>query len=126
MMLGVRKAIKVWLAGGLTGLGTGLSFILVHDALTAELMFGLWEFGVALAAPFLVAVVVSRVTKSRIATTLVVAYLTLLIPVLGPAFGASGAEPLWQFAVLGLVGGFCWSTPFALWKLARREDRGRV
>jgi FtsH-binding integral membrane protein len=126
MMLGVRKAIKVWLAGGLTGLGTGLSFILVHDALTPDLMFDLWEFGVALAAPFIVAIVVALVTKSRIATTLVVAYLTLLIPVLGPAFGASGAEPLWQFAVLGLVGGVCWSTPFALWKLARREDRGRV
>ena len=45
----IRRTIKVWLVGGLMGLVTGLSFILVHDALTTDLMFGLWEFAVALA-----------------------------------------------------------------------------
>ena len=107
--------------GGLTGLGTGLSFILVHDALTADLMFDLWEFGVALVTPALIAVVLTLATRSRILILLAVAYLTLLIPVLGAAFGVSGSEPLWQFAALGLVGGLVWSTPFALQQLTRRE-----
>ena len=119
---GIRKAIKVWLVGGLVGLGTGLSFIMVHDALTTDLMFDLWEFGVALVTPALVAIVVALVTRSRIGILLAVAYLTLLIPVLGPAFGGTGSEPIWAFGALGLVGGLVWSTPFALWALLKRRQ----
>ena len=117
----IRRAIKVWLVGGLMGLVTGLSFILVHDALTTDLMFDLWEFAVALVTPALIAALVAIATRSRIVTLLAVAYLTLLIPVLGASFGASGSEPLWQFAALGLVGGLVWSTPFAFWQLTRRR-----
>ena len=117
----IRRAIKVWLVGGLTGLVTGLSFILVHDALTTDLMFDLWEFAVALATPALIAALVSIATRSRIVILLAVAYLTLLIPVLGASFGASGSEPLWQFGALGLVGGLAWSSPFALWVLVRKR-----
>ena len=106
--------------GGLVGLGTGTSFIMVHDALTTDLMFDLWEFGVALVTPALIAVVVALVTRSRIVILLAVAYLTLLIPVLGPAFGGTGSEPIWAFGALGVVGGLVWSTPFALWTLLRR------
>ena len=90
----IRRAIKVWLVGSLTGLVTGLSFILVHDALTTDLMFDLWEFAVALVTPALIAALVAIATRSRIVTLLAGAYLTLLIPVLGASFGASGAEPL--------------------------------
>ena len=118
----IRRAIKVWLVGGLMGLVTGLSFILVHDALTTDLMFDLWEFAVALVTPALIAALVAIATRSRIVTLLAVAYLTLLIPVLGASFGASGSEPLWQFAALGLVGGLVWSIPFSLWQLKRRRD----
>ena len=114
-----RREIKVWLVGGLTGLVTGLSFILVHNALTTDLMFDLWEFGVALATPALIAVVVALASRSGIVRLLAVAYLTLLIPVLGVAFGSSGS-PLLPVAALGLVGGLVWSTPFALWQLKRR------
>ena len=119
---GIRMAIKVWLVGGLVGLGTGLSFIMVHDALTTDLMFDLWEFGVALVTPALIAVVVALATRSRISLLFAVAYLTLLIPVLGPAFGGTGSEPIWVFGALGLVGGLVWSTPFALWALLRRRQ----
>ena len=118
----IRRAIKVWLVGGLTGLVTGLSFILVHDALTTDLMFDLWEFAVALVTPALIAALVAIATRSRIVILLAVAYLTLLIPVLGASFGASGSEPLWQFAALGLVGGLVWSSPFSLWQLKRRRE----
>ena len=117
---GIKRAIKVWLVGGLVGLGTGLSFVIVEDALTTDLMFDLWELGVALVTPALVGVVVALATRSRIGMLVAVAYLTLLIPVFGAAFGASGSEPLWQFAALGLVGGLVWSTPFALGSLRRR------
>ena len=115
----IRRVIKVWLVGGLMGLVTGLSFILVHDALTTDLMLDLWEFAVALGTPALIAALVAIATSSRIVELLAVAYLTLLIPVLGASFAASGSEPLWQFAALGLVGGLVWSTPFALWQLVR-------
>ena len=119
---GCRRAIKVWLVGGLVGLGTSMSFIMTHDALTTDLMFDLWEFGITLITPALIAVVVALVTKSRLVIVLAVAYLTLLIPVLGPAFGGTGSEPIWAFAVLGLVGGLVWSTPFALSALLRRRQ----
>ena len=115
-----RREIKVWLVGGLTGLVTGLSFSLVHEALTTDDMLDLWEFGVALVTPALIAVVVALATRSRIVMLLAVAGLTLLIPVLGVTFGASGS-PLLPGAALGLVGGLVWSTPFALWQLKRRS-----
>jgi hypothetical protein len=74
----------------------------------------------------LIAGVVARVTKSRIVMLLAIAYLTLVIPVLGASFGASGSEPLWQFAALGLIGGLVWSTPFALiFGLLVQLKRGR-
>ena len=118
---GFRRAIKVWLVGSLVGLVTGLSFTLVEDALTTDLIFDLWELGVALVVPLLMAVLVALATRSRTGILLAVAFLTLLIPVCGASFGASGLEPLWQFAALGLVGGLVWSTPFALWQLTRRR-----
>jgi hypothetical protein len=117
--------IKVWLVGGLMGLGTGSSFILVHDALTTDLMFDLWELGVALVPLVLIAIVLALVTKSRIVILLTIGCLTFLMPILGAVFGASGSEPLWQFAVLGLIGGFIWSTPFAFWQFTRRKRTER-
>ena len=88
---GIRRAIKIWLVGGLVGLVTGLSFNLVEDALTTDGMFDLWEFGVALVVPLLIAVLVALATRSRIGILLAVAFLTLLMPVGGASFGASGS-----------------------------------
>ena len=93
---------------------TGLSFTLVEDALTTDLMFDLWELGVALFVPLLMAVLVALATRSRIGILLAVAFLTLLMPVCGASFGASGLESLWQFAALGLVGGLVWMYPFRI------------
>ena len=109
-----KKAVKRYLVGGLTGLGTSLSFMLAHDALTTDEMFLMWEFGIAFTSPALFASVLAISTKTRVVMGLVIAYLTLIIPVLGPALGASGSEPLWHFAALGTVGGLVWSSPFAL------------
>lgn len=118
---GFRRAIKVWLVGSLVGLVTGLSFTLVEDALTTDRMFDLWELGVALVVPLVMAVLIALATRSRIGILLAVAFLTLLMPVGAASFGGSGLEPVWQFAALGLVGGLVWSTPFALWQLTRRQ-----
>ena len=112
---GIRRATKVWLVGGLVGSGTGVAFIAIHDALTIDSMFDLWEFGVTLLAPALIAVFAAKIARLRVAILVPIAYMTLLIPVLGPAFGGTGSEPLWEFAFLGLVGGLVWSTPFSLW-----------
>ena len=117
----IKRALKIWWVGGLVGLGTSVSFISVQRALSTDLMFNLWEFGVALLTPALIAVVVARATKAKIHILLAIAYLTLMIPVLGPAVGGTGAEPVWEFAALGLVGGLVWSIPFALSNLLKRR-----
>ena len=43
--------------------------------------------------------------------------LTLIIPLLGPLFGGTGKEPLWAFALLGIVGCLFWSIPLFAWFL---------
>ena len=120
-MRGIRTASKIWLVGLLTGSGSGLAFLLAHEAFTQDQLFELWEFGVASATPALIVILVFLVTRSRVIMLLVIAYMTLLIPVLGATFGAAGSEPLWQFALPGFAGGLIWSTPFALWELFRKR-----
>ena len=110
-----RQVIGIILLGSVAGAATSSAFILVHDILTRDSMLDLWEFGINLSVPALVAVVLSMVAKTRFIMLLVIAYLTFLIPVLGAVFGSSGSEPFWQFAMLGLIGGLGWSIPFALW-----------
>jgi hypothetical protein len=118
---GFRRAIKVWLLGSLLGLATGLSFTLVEDALTTDLVLDLWELGIVLVVPLLMAALVALATRSKIGILLAITFLTLVMPVCSASFGATGSEPLWHFAALGLVGGLVWSTPFALWQLTRRR-----
>ena len=115
---------RVWLASGITGFNTGLSFILVSRALSTDSEFALWEFVLALAAPAIVAWMVGRFFKMGKANLLAVAYATLLVPVIGPAFGGTGSESPILFAVLGLVGGLIWGTPYALWTLIKGKNDG--
>ena len=121
-MLRIKNAAKVWSTGALTGSGTSLSFILAHNALAADFFFELWEFGVAIIAPTLFIAIVTVITRSKIYIVFPVAYLTLLMPVVGAFFGSSGSEALWQFALLGMAGGLVWSTPFALWAIAKSKS----
>ena len=103
------------LLGSLAGAFTSSAFIMVHDILTRDSILDLWEFGINLSVPALVAVVLSMAAKTRFVMLLAITYLTFLLPVLGAVFGSSGSEPFWQFAMLGLLGGLGWSIPFALW-----------
>jgi len=117
----MRTFGKTWVVGALTGLTTSLSFVLAVRLLSANLRFEIWEMGIALVIIFLLGVLIAKVTHSKVRRIISIAYLTLLIPVLGPAFGGTGSEPLWAFALLGLVGGLFWSTPFALWDLFKNR-----
>ena len=119
IVLRIKRGVKIWSTGALAGSGTSLSFVLMHNALTVDLMFDIWELGVAAITPILVVVAVTLITRSKIYVVFPVAYLTLIMPVVGAFFGSSGSEPMWQFAVLGMVGGLIWGTPFALWAFAK-------
>ena len=118
----VKRAIRVWSTGAITGSGTSLSFVLMHNALTVDLIFELWEFGIAIIGTTLIITAMTLIIRSKIYIVLPVAYLTLLMPVVGAFFGSSGSEGLWQFALLGMAGGLVWSTPFALWAIAKSKS----
>ena len=118
----IKRAIRIWATGAITGAVTSLSFIFTHNALTVDLIFELWEFGIAITATTLIIIAMTLITRSKIYIVLPVAYLTLLMPVVGAFFGSSGSEGLWQFALLGMAGGLVWSTPFALWTLAKSKS----
>ena len=83
------------------------------------------EFGIAAITPGIVAVIVAKVTKSKTIVLLPVAYMTLVIPVLGPTFGAPdlGLTIGLTITLLGLVGGLVWSTPIALWEFTRQQRK---
>ena len=50
----------------------------------------------------------------RLKSVVIVGVLTMFIPVFGVTMGASGSEALWQFCLVGIVGGGVWSVPFAI------------
>tara|TARA_B100000029_G_C17373461_1_gene887026 strand:+ start:115 stop:495 length:381 start_codon:yes stop_codon:yes gene_type:complete len=118
----INKAIRIWATGAITGAGTSLAFILTHNALAADSIFELWELGIAIISTTLMIVGLTLIIRSKIYIALPVAYMTLLMPVVGAFFGSSGSEALWQFAVLGMAGGLAWSTPFSLWTLAKNKS----
>ena len=110
-----RRVIHIISVGGFAGVTTSAIFILAHEILTRDSSLDLWEFGVTLSVPALIALMFSSVTKTRFIILLLITYLTFFIPTLGAVFGSSGSEPFWQFAMLGLLGGWVWSIPFAFW-----------
>ena len=113
----IKAAIKVWLFSGLLGLLVALTFIGVHELLTGDQIFELWELGLTLGSILVMVLVFSMVTKLKVLMMLPVALLTMVMPMFGSLFGASGSEPLWQFALLGMVGGLFWGLPFTIWAL---------
>ncbi len=56
-----------------------------------------------------------------------VAFLTFLLPVLGPAFGGHGHyDYVAIVTVLGAIGGIFWSTPFAAWSYYKSRDNQSI
>ena len=118
----LERAIRIWATGAITGSATSLSFILIHNALAVDLIFELWELGITIISTTLIIAALTLIIRSKIYIALPVAYMTLIMPVVGAFFGSSGSEPLWQFGVLGMAGGLAWATPFSLWTLAKRNS----
>ena len=52
-----------------------------------------------------------------------VAYMTLLVPLLGPMFGGPGPsiKVVVTILILGLVGGIVWSSPVVIWNWIKRK-----
>ena len=121
-LIRIKRAIRIWATGAITGSATSLSFVLIHNALAVDLIFELWELGIAIISTTLIIIALTLIIRSKIYIALPVAYMTLLMPVAGAFFGSSGSEPLWQFGVLGMAGGLAWSTPFSLWTLAKSRS----
>lgn len=55
--------------------------------------------------------------EPRLKHLIPVAFLTFIMPILGPLFGAPnmGLEVVVTITAMGAVGGAFWSTPFAIW-----------
>ena len=102
--------------GGLTGLLTGMGGSALLEFFSRDNEVNGREALTALAVPLLMALVVWNahrfgLWKTRLWILVVVAYLTLLIPLFG--IGIGGAN-FFQMALGGFLGGAFWSTPFAI------------
>lgn len=115
-------AMKMWISGGITGLSAGVLFVVLTQLFSADDRLSLLELAIAFFTPGVIPLLICRVTRFRTIIFLAVAYLTIIVPILGPAFGGTGSEPLWNFAVLGLLGGLVWIAPFAIWKLLKTPN----
>jgi hypothetical protein len=116
--------MKLWLFGGITGTLTSIVFFLSTQILSLDGELELFEFVIALITPGIVAFIIAKVTKSRTVILFIVAYCTLIIPVLGALFGAPNLDiqVIASLALLGLAGGIVWSTPFVLWMYIRHKE----
>ena len=128
LMLGrLISGLPAVVSGGLAGLIVALGFQVLPDFCCDDdpTVFHLYEF---LATVVIILLTVSLfgflnalARKSsklrfmlRFRSVVIVGMLTMFIPVLGITIGASGSEPLWQFCLIGIVGGGVWSVPFAI------------
>ena len=119
-------------SGGLTGVIVAVGFQVLPDVCCdgVATVFSIYEL-VATVVMILVAVSLfgslhHAARKSgklgfvlRFRSVVIVGTLTMFIPVLGITIGASGSEPLWQFCLVGFIGGAAWSVPFAIADSAR-------
>lgn len=118
-------------SGGLTGVIVALGFQVLPDVCCdgVPTVFSIYELLVTvvmiLLAVSLFGFLHHAARKSgklgfvlRFRSVVIVGTLTMFIPVLGITIGASGSEPLWQFCLIGFIGGAVWSVPFAIADLA--------
>ena len=81
------------------------------------------EFIIALISPAAVSIVVGRATHFNVPILMGVAYMTLLVPLLGPMFGGPGPsiKVVVTILILGLAGGIVWSSPVVIWNWIKRK-----
>ena len=111
------------IGGSLTGLGTGVFWSLVVGLFSLDQVFNGTELLLSLTVPGIMALTVWKTLKIRFWIVLLVAYLTLLVPLLG--LGLGGANTL-QMTIGGVIGGFCWSVPIILYYFTHGFRRGQT
>ena len=105
------------LAGGLlTGLATGLAWSSVVELFSTDKVFSGTEFQTSLVVPGLVAVLVWKLWRTGLVFGVIVAYLTLGIPLIG--IGMGGANVL-QATFAGAIAGIVYGSPWAIWRAFR-------
>jgi len=86
------------------------------DALSYDQLFNGLEFALSLILPLLVGLTAWKRVGVRRQVLLLIAYLTLVMPLLG--LGMGGANIL-QMTIAGALGGMFWECPFVLHTLAK-------
>ena len=122
-VLARRTTGREVLCGGLlTGLATGLAWSSVVELFSRDQSFSGTEFLTSLVVPGLVAVVVWKLWRTGPVFGVIVAYLTLLIPLIG--IGMGGANVL-EATFAGAIAGIVYGSPWAIWRAFRRPaDHG--
>mgnify|MGYP004365311593 FL=1 len=117
------RALKILIVGGIAGSSTGLLAFLATLVLSIDGNLELGEFVLVLIIPAIVSILISKTTNSRSWHLFLITYLTLIIPVLGPLFGApdSSFNIAIGITALGFIGGLAWSSPFAIWAQIRKS-----
>jgi len=123
MELLIMRILKMIVFAGVAGFITGLLSVAAQRLLSADMVFSLVEAAMVLIIPCVTAVTLAWLGRVKVVLLIAVAYLTLFVPVLGPAFGGTGSEPLIAFAALGLAGGIFWSLPFVLFTVVVNRKR---
>jgi len=103
------RSLRFWVLYSLTGALAAILFISTQRLLSGDNLFDLSDLMVTLMIPLILVAIIYRVTKASLAMLLAVTYLTLFMPVLGGALGGTGSEPIWMFAVMGILGASIWS-----------------
>ena len=103
------RLLGQWALYGLLGALAAVLFISTQRLLSGDNLFDLLDLIITLMVPLILVAMIHRFTKTSLAMLLAVTYLTLLMPVLGGAFGGTGSEPIWMFALMGICGALIWS-----------------
>ena len=114
----------------ITGVATGALvalFIVLEVGFDSFESFVIYIIGTILLSAYTVKKisVISGYCEPSLKHLIPVALLTFIMPVLGPAFGApnNGLEVVVNIVILGAIGGFFWSSPFAFWCYYRQEGK---
>ena len=118
---GRKRPRDVLLTGALTGLLTGLFWSSVEELFSTDKEFDGTELLMSLSVPVLVSLLIWKVHRARLWVQLLVAHLTLAIPLFGICIGGGN---ILQMTLGGTIGGAFWVSPFALWRFirSRRES----
>ena len=107
---------EVLCGGLLTGLATGLAWASVVELFSMDQRFSGTEFLTSLVVPGLVAVLVWKLWRTGLVYGVIVAYLTVFVPLLG--MGAGGANVA-QSTLGGAIAGLVYGSPWAIWRAFR-------